>query len=226
MISPIVSKSISFYPFHLILSNKIEKNERQKRENCLKNSFSEGIFSSRNRPAKLPLLSNLVDSSSPIPLENEKPRNPPSSVKSRELVEARGDEASNFTGVRQLGQVIIFTGSGTRPTTSKLEPFFPVPRTARILCTSAAQDQACVQTRDAGSRLHGYVHPPLSLATPAGSADVARSRRCRLSSLCTGAAPGRLPCGADGFVPVDPGRVILSFFSRQIPFTDRGVDRW
>lgn len=75
-------------------------------------------------------------------------------------MEARGDEASNFTGVRQLGQVIIFTGSGTRPTTSKLEPFFPVPRTARILCTSAAQDQACVQTRDAGSRLHGYVHPP------------------------------------------------------------------
>lgn len=120
-------------------------------------------------------------------------RPPLNSASSWKLVES-WKEASNFTGVRQLGQVIIFTGSGTRPTTSKLKPFFPCAAHRAVLWKSAAQDQACVQTRDAASRLHGYVHLP---SAPAGSADVARSRRCRLSSLRTGAAPGRLPCGAD-----------------------------
>lgn len=212
-----ISKGILYISLDpLILQNR--ENERRKRK-------EESVISKIPPPNETLLQGNLSSRPSKSSRENrtptpfEPPTPPPTHpVKNQKpsvlhssswkLVES-WKEAWNFTGVRQVGQVIIFTGSGTRPTTSKLKPFFPVPRTARSCGNPRRRTRpACKHGTLVLVSMVTYTSPPpqplLARRTWHGAGDAGFHPSVRAQRRGGSRA-------AQTFVPVDPGRVILSF---------------
>lgn len=218
-----ISKSVHFLLSFLLNSPKSIKKKKRKIY-LLKipppnETLLQGNLSSRPAKIELPLLSNrqlLLLQLTLSKIKNRTTLRPPlNSASSWKLVES-WKEASNFTGVRQLGQVIIFTGSGTRPTTSKLKPFFPVPRTARSCGNPRRRTRpACKHGTLLLVSMVTYTSPPPLLArrTWHGAGDAGFHPSVRAQRRGGSRA-------AQTFVPVDPGRVILSL-DNFFRFTDR-----
>lgn len=205
---------ISLDPF--ILQNRENEREKRKEESVISKipppneTLLQGNLSSRpsksSRENRTPTPFAPPTPPPTHPVKNQKPSVLHSS--SWKLVES-WKEAWNFTGVRQVGQVIIFTGSGTRPTTSKLKPFFPVPRTARSCGNPRRRTRpACKHGTLVLVSMVTYTSPPpqplLARRTWHGAGDAGFHPSVRAQRRGGSRA-------AQTFVPVDPGRVILSF---------------